>query len=105
MGLLKKKGRVFSCAVAAALLSGYIALCAGCGKAEIKKECLNVKSDSGKDYEVVKLFEVDGVSVYRFHDAKTSYVYFTNRSGLVESRTTQFNGKVVNGKRVQTICE
>lgn len=45
------------------------------------------------DYKVEKLFEVDGVTVYRFYDGK--YIYFTNRTGdvsSVETRTTH-NGK------------
>ena len=39
-------------------------------------------TDSEYNFNVVKLFEIDGVSVYRFYDGG-KYVYFTNSNGKV----------------------
>ena len=41
-------------------------------------------TDSEYNCNVVKLFEIDGVSVYRFYDGG-KYVYFTNSNGKVQS--------------------
>ena len=45
-------------------------------------------TDSGNNFKVVKLFEIDGVSVYRFYDGGNS-VYFTNSNGKVQSISTR----------------
>ena len=42
------------------------------------------QSHSENNFKVVKLFEIDGVSVYRFYDGGNS-VYFTNSNGKVQS--------------------
>ena len=41
-------------------------------------------SDKENNCRVVKLFEIDGISVYRFNDGGT-YVYFTNGNGKVHA--------------------
>lgn len=57
------------------------------------------------DFEVVKLFEVDGVTVYRFNDGSKT-VYFTNRQGEVSHEEKVIvNGKYVKSKKVQVLCE
>lgn len=63
-----------------------------------------VVHDSVSGYEVKKLFEVDGVSVYRFMDG-SRYVYFTNRRGEVYREETRSNGKQVYSRVEQTLCE
>lgn len=42
-------------------------------------------SDKENNFRVVKLFEIDGVSVYHFNDG-SSYVYFTNGNGKVQTK-------------------
>lgn len=58
------------------------------------------------NYEVVKLFEADGISVYRFYD-RGHYVYFTNTSGRTSYQyaTTYRAGKTVRTRRhtVETV--
>ena len=47
-----------------------------------------------KDYEVVFLFECNGVKVYRFRDSYTGrLVYFTNANGMTEYQYTTRSGK------------
>lgn len=59
-------------------------LIAGC-----KEKGTPVKTtDSENNFKVVKLFEIDGVSVYRFRDGGNS-VYFTNSNGKVQSISTR----------------
>lgn len=60
--------------------------------------------NSVSDYRVEKLFEVDGVSVYRFKDGMR-YVYFTNRKGEVYRRKMKRNGKQTYSMIEQTLCE
>lgn len=55
----------------------------GCNKKKGDEVELQKQAD---DYKVEFLFEVDGVSVYRFYDDK--WVYFTNTSGKVEYKYT-----------------
>ena len=63
-----------------------------------------VKVEGSKDdFKVKKLFEVDGVTVYRFSDGDR-YVYFTNRKGEVYEER-RGDGKTTRGERVQTLCE
>lgn len=59
-----------------------------------------VVKDSVSNYKVEKLFEVDGISVYRFLDGNKR-VYFTNRTGDVY--TWEIKNK--NVYKTQTICE
>lgn len=58
-------------------------------------------------FEVVKLFEVDNVTVYRFVDGGRT-VYFTNRTGTVQHQTqhTRVQGKlIITDKQQQiTLC-
>ena len=61
-------------------------------------------SDSVSDFDVEKLFDVDGISVYRFYDG-TKPVYFTNRRGEVYTEKTYTNGKSTIKERTQTLCE
>ena len=66
-------------------------------------------TDSGNNFNVVKLFEIDGVSVYRFYDGGNS-VYFTNSNGKVQSisRRTYYNPAtkttIADTKTTETIC-
>ena len=71
-----------------------------CVKEGVQVEIVN----SVSDYRVEKLFEVDGVSVYRFKDGKR-YVYFTNRKGEVYRRKMKRNGKQTYSMVEQTLCE
>ena len=59
-----------------------------------------VVKDSVSNYKVEKLFEVDGISVYRFLDGNKR-VYFTNRTGDVYT----WGIKNKNVYNTQTICE
>lgn len=56
---------------------------AGCAKAARQVEV----KDSIADYHVGKLFEVDGITVYRFSDSG-NWHYFASR-GAVQSRVSQ----------------
>lgn len=66
-------------------------------------------TDSENNFNVVKLFEIDGVSVYRFCDGGNS-VYFTNSNGKVQSisRRTYYNPTtktiIVDTETTETIC-
>ena len=42
-------------------------------------------TESVDNFSVVKLFVVDGITVYRFNDSG-NYVYFTNGKGEVQSK-------------------
>lgn len=75
-----------------------------------KKNGTPVKTtDSENNFNVVKLFEIDGVSVYRFYDGGKS-VYFTNSNGKVQSisRHTYYNPTtkttMVDTETTETIC-
>lgn len=61
-------------------------------------------SDSVSNFDVEKLFEVEGISVYRFYDG-AQRVYFTNRKGEVYTEKTYTNGKATVKERTQTLCE
>lgn len=66
-------------------------------------------TDSENKFNVVKLFEIDGVSVYRFYDGGNS-VYFTNSNGKVQSisRRTYYNPTtkttMTDTETTETIC-
>lgn len=66
-------------------------------------------TDSKNNFNVVKLFEVDGVTVYRFNDGGKS-VYFTNSNGKVQSTSTRtyYNQStkttMVDTETTETIC-
>lgn len=53
----------------------------------------DVKS-SNPDYRVVKLFTVDGCTVYRFYDEYERY--FTNCLGSISHMRTQMEGKTTH---------
>ena len=57
-------------------------------------------TDGPKGAKVEKLFTVDGVTVYRFHDGGET-VYFTNASGTIKYETDDGDGNVITHK---TIC-
>ena len=63
-----------------------------------------VKSSSNISYNVAKLFEVDGITVYRFTD-NGRYVYFTNRQGKISYDYTVHHGKVRSTRRMETLCD
>lgn len=77
-----------------------VILLAGCAKQGKRVE---IKDASEGTFVVEKLFEVDGVSVYRFRDSGER-IYFTNRTGRVEYDHTHMVGKTVVTEREQTIC-
>lgn len=66
-------------------------------------------TDSENNFKVVKLFEIDGISVYRFNDCGKS-VYFTNSNGKVQSISTRtyYNPStkttMVDTETTETIC-
>lgn len=66
-------------------------------------------TDSENNFKVVKLFEIDGISVYRFNDGGKS-VYFTNSNGKVQSISTRTyydpatNTTMVDTETTETIC-
>lgn len=66
-------------------------------------------TDSENNFKVVKLFEIDGISVYRFNDGGKS-VYFTNSNGKVQSISTRtyYNPStkttMVDNETTETIC-
>lgn len=75
-----------------------------------KKNGTPVKTtDSENNFKVVKLFEIDGISVYRFNDGGKS-VYFTNSNGKVQSISTRtyYNPStkttMVDTETTETIC-
>ena len=65
----------------------------------IPGEKVQVESGTTK-VNVEKLFTVDGVSVYRFHDGGET-VYFTNASGTVKYETDDGEGNVTTHR---TVC-
>ncbi len=57
-----------------------------------------------KDYEVVFLFECNGVKVYRFRDSYTGeIVYFTNANGKTYYEYTKSKGKFSVTCKVQSL--
>lgn len=57
-----------------------------------------------KDYEVVFLFECNGVKVYRFRDSYTGEcVYFTNANGKTYYEYTKSKGKFSVTDKVQSL--
>ena len=62
-------------------------------------------SDSINDIKVEKLFVVDGITVYRFHDGG-GVVYFTNKRGEVKSIHNEYDPatKTTITKVVETSC-
>lgn len=57
-----------------------------------------------KDYNVVFLFECNGVKVYRFRDSYTGEdVYFTNANGRTYYEYTEILGKLETTHKVQSI--
>lgn len=77
-----------------------LVLLAGCEKQGKRVE---IKDAHDESFVVEKLFEVDGVSVYRFRDSGDR-IYFTNGTGRVEHEHTRMVGKTVVTEREQTIC-
>ena len=76
-----------------------IFLLLGCDKIEPEE----VKRSSNASYKVERLFEVDGVTVYRFLD-NGRYIYFTNRTGEAGYTYRRKSGKAHVTKRVYTLC-
>ena len=62
-------------------------------------------SDSINKIKVEKLFVVDGVTVYRFHDG-VRVVYFTNKKGVVNALHGEYDPatKTTKTKVVETLC-
>lgn len=62
-------------------------------------------SDSINEIKVEKLFVVDGITVYRFHDGGR-VVYFTNKRGEVKSIHNECDPatKTTITKVVETLC-
>lgn len=57
----------------------------------------------GENYDVLLLFEVDGVKVYRFYNG-SGPVYFTNTNGITRTERTVRTGKVTQTEPVVTYC-
>lgn len=89
------KKKIITAAIAVVLL-------AGCETKQQGKR-VEIKDASDESFVVEKLFEVDGVSIYRFIDDGYR-IYFTNRTGRVEYNHTYPAGKTVVTERGQTIC-
>lgn len=62
-------------------------------------------SDSINNIKVDKLFVVDGITVYRFHDGGR-VVYFTNKKGVVNAIHGEYDPatKTTKTKVVETLC-
>ena len=62
-------------------------------------------SDSINKIKVEKLFVVDGITVYRFHDGGR-VVYFTHKKGVVNSIHGEYDHatKTTRTKVVETLC-
>ena len=62
-------------------------------------------SNSINEIKVEKLFDADGITVYRFYDGNR-VVYFTNKSGEVKSLYNEYNPatKMTRTKVVETSC-
>ena len=62
-------------------------------------------SDSINKIKVEKLFVVDGVTVYRFHDG-VRVVYFTNKKGVINALHGEYDPatKTTRTKVVETLC-
>ena len=57
-----------------------------------------------KDYDVVFLFECNGVKVYRFKDAwRGEYIYFTNANGRTYYKYTRSTGRNSQTIKVQSL--
>ena len=76
-----------------------VSLLLGCDEIEPEE----VKRISNTSYKVERLFEVDGVTVYRFLD-RGRYIYFTNRPGEVSYTYTKSQGRTHVTKRIETLC-
>lgn len=71
---------------------------------------ISVKTtDLENNYKVVKLFEIDGISIYRFKDG-SNYVYFTNSNGKVKTIGKRYfynpgtKTGMVDNVTIETIC-
>lgn len=62
-------------------------------------------SNSINEIKVEKLFDVDGITVYRFYDGDR-VVYFTNKKGEVKSFEDEYDHvtKLTRTKAVKTLC-
>lgn len=85
---MKTRTLFFSFLVACATL---LASCAKPGESEAYS--------SNAEFKIVKLFEHEGVKVYRFYD-NGRYIYYTNAAGA--TRWSETNGKVVWQRSVPT---
>lgn len=62
-------------------------------------------SDSINEIKVEKLFDVDGITVYRFYDGDR-VVYFTNKKGVAKAIHDEYDPvtKLIRTKAVETLC-
>lgn len=65
----------------------------GCEKKAVEK------TEHSGDWEVEKLFTVDGCSVYRFYDG--NWIYYSSCNGRTQYEYTTSTGKVQTTHRVQ----
>lgn len=73
------------------------------------EETNDIEISDTERFRIVKLFEVDSISVYRFYDTERyEYVYFTNRKGEVYHQTTRTSGTLKSRHIItenhQTLC-
>lgn len=81
-------------------LSAFALLMCGCDNDRGEKVEYTTSSPE-YDYNVVKLFEAEGVSVYRFMD-DGRYIYFTNANGKT-SYTYKSGGKHRTTHKVESL--
>ena len=84
----------------AAIIPIIAILLAGCTNQGVP---VSISGAVDTGFHVEKLFEIDGISVYRFKDAGR-YVYFTNTTGRVEYSYSILSGKTSVRKEMQTLC-
>lgn len=62
-------------------------------------------SNSINEIKVEKLFDVDGITVYRFYDGDR-VVYFTNKKGVAKAIHDEYDPvtKLIRTKAVETLC-
>lgn len=72
----------------------------GCEENKTTPQQITIEQ-SNKDYEVVLLFEVDSIRVYRFTDGARD-VYFSNSQGRIDYNYTKRVGKTQVTHHTQT---
>ena len=84
------------------VIIAIVAILVGCKGEGARVQIL----DSVDNYNVERLFTVDGVTVYRFCDSRRT-IYFTNRKGRVDATRSVYNPatKTCKDDFNETSCE